>query len=177
MKISQVSFYLLEQKYLYLMLKETNVRKFTFLLFLLVKCHSFPQDAHFQEIILSRVSHSMLRGNQMTMGKGIPKHNGNFQLAPCVHSCLPLNLRCGKDKKTTFPWLLWKSGSTIQMHSCRIWKAEERWRLPSPCCSWDPATSQEGELQQQVGESGSQFSRGNKVGHRGSSLASAYLVW
>lgn len=43
----------------------------------------------------------MLRRNQMTMRKGIPKHDGNGQLAACVHSHLLLHLRYEKLKYYT----------------------------------------------------------------------------
>lgn len=134
----------------------------------------------------------------MTMGKGIPQHDGNFQLAPCVHSCLPLNLRCGKDKKLHS---LGSFGNQVPPFRCILaefgkWKRGGGYLPPAvpgilqhhrkvSCSSrlGNPAPSF-GILQHhrklscsnRLGNPAPSFLEATKSGHRSSSLTSVRLV-
>ena len=105
----------------------------------------------------------------------LPKHNGNCQLAPPVHSHLPLNSGCGKDQNISLvpleirfyhlDALLWNLESGKEMEHLRTESGKEMEHHRKVSCS------------NRSEDSSSWLLRGNKSHHRGSSLAISSFGW
>ena len=105
----------------------------------------------------------------------LPKHNGNCQLAPPVHSHLPLNSGCGKDQNISLvpleirfyhlDALLWNLESGKEMEHLRTESGKEMEHHRKVSCS------------NRSEDSSSWLLRGNKSHHRGSGLAISSFGW